>query len=304
MVFSVPLSPLSSAPLISGAPQFDGANRGIPPRKAFVTWQSPTAGGDTLALSQFQTPSPPSPLVPSSAPPLPKAPDPATYRSAILKLPGAESMAPEIYHALIELGQIQNPPWADTYLRSIGVDVLFKNGMEALNLITSKGIRVDFGDMGNSKAHAQWLKDENLIMINQRYQGDTSKATLYAISEAIYHEAGHATRNGDNQASIQEEINCLGMNTLGYLYHVMTDADYAATNSNSRLIQDGVALYAKLFFDPDPNKLALIGRVIEKYGYLPAHTPDHPIPVLPGKVPLTYLVLEQLQNRRAKEWIG
>jgi len=287
-----------------GVPQFDGADRGVPSRRTMVTWQLPPTGQDTLSLSAFQTKNTPPLAVPPQQSPLPKAPDPATYRSAIAALPGAESMPPEIYHALIELGQIQNPPWADTYLRSIGVDVLFKNGMEALNLITSKGIRVDFGDMGNSKAHAQWLKDENLIMINQRYQGDTSKATLYAISEAIYHEAGHASRNGDNQASIQEEINCLGMNTLGYLYHVMTDADYAANTSNSRLIQDGVALYAKLFFDPDPNKLALIGRVIEKYGYLPAHTPDHPIPVLPGKVPLTYLVLEQLQNRRAKEWIG
>lgn len=202
---------------------------------------------------------------------------------------------PEIKQALQILNQIQHLPGDMDHLKAMGVNPVFNNGAEALNLILSKGIRVEFGDMGDSWAHAQWIADENLIMINQNYQGDFSKEALYGISEAIYHEAGHAALNGDGVASIQEEIDCLALNTLGYRYHTYTDPEFAQTANNSKLIQDGVAVYGKLFFDADPQKQALVNRIISRYGTLPPETPDHRIPFTQGQVPLADRILRQMK---------
>lgn len=204
------------------------------------------------------------------------------------------SFSPDIAKALTLLSQIQNLPADEAYLSNMGVNILFRNGHEALDLILKKNIRVEFGDMGDSPAHAQWIQDENLIMINQKYKGDNSKASLYAVSEAIYHEAGHAARLGDNQSSLQEEIDCLALNTLAYRYHTYSDPAYAKTASTSRLIADGVALYARLFFDPDMDKKALVNRIIEKYGVLPPQSPDHPIPITHYQVPLADRVMRRL----------
>ena len=41
------------------------------------------------------------------------------------------------------------------------------------------------------------------------------------------------------------------------------------------IVQDGVSVYEKLFFDPDVNKLGLIRRLQIKYGYLPAGDNKH-----------------------------
>lgn len=212
--------------------------------------------------------------------------------------------SPEIQAALNLVGQIRHLPGDEAHLRRMGIDIIFQNGAEALNLIRAKNLRVEFGDMGNSKAHAQWIADRNLIMINRKYQGDMSPATLYAISEAIYHEAGHAARSGDNRASVQEELNCLALNVLGYRYHTAVDPSFAYTASASRLIQDGVALYGRLFFDPDPNKQALVNRVIEKYGMLPPETPDHRVAFTPGAVPMADRIFRQLQLNRTFETVG
>ena len=195
--------------------------------------------------------------------------------------------------AMSLLGQIQNLPADEAYMRHLGVNPVFKNGAEALQLILAKGIKVEFGDMGDSPAHAQWAADKNTIMINQKYQGDTSPETLYAISEALYHEAGHAAGNGDNQSSIQEELNCLSLNTLAHRYHTTIDPQYAQSASTSRLIADGVAVYAKLFFDADPNKQALIDRVVKKYGDLPISSPGHEPPPQGAPMPLAYRVAAQ-----------
>jgi hypothetical protein len=205
-----------------------------------------------------------------------------------------------ISQALNLLGNIRNLPEDEAHMRGLGIHVIFKNGQEALQLIKSKNIKVEFGDMGDSPAHAQWIADKKLIMINQRYRGDASPATLYAISEAIYHEAGHASKMttdpatgqrqnfsvtstnpndiGDDQSSIQEELNCLALNTLAHRFHIAQDPGYAQSVSSSRLLSDGVALYTRLFFDPDPNKQALINRVVEKYGDLPLSSPGHEAP--------------------------
>jgi len=222
----------------------------------------------------------------------------AHYQQLVDQLPNVKTMPAEIYHALILLGQIRHLPQDEAHMKALGVDLLFNSGEEALKVILDNGIKIEFGDMGDTKAHAQWLRDEKLIMINQKYKGRLSKDTLYAISEAIYHEAGHAARLGDNRASIQEEINCLALNTLAHRYHAHVDPDYANSQSSSRLITDGVALYAKLFFAEDLQPL--INRIVEKYGTLPPETPDHPIPAS-VQPPLTDLVCRQIVENNFNE---
>jgi hypothetical protein len=203
--------------------------------------------------------------------------------------------------SLFHLAGIVNRPDDLLCLRSMGVFPPFRSGREALWLIQSRGIAVEFGDMGDSPAHAQWEADKRQITLNARYRGDTSPATLYALSEAIYHEAGHAAGNGDNRSSIQEELNCLGLNALGYRCHVTRDPAYAAVASRSPLIANGVALYSRLFFtDPDPTRNALINRVIEKYGDLPLSSPGHPVPTDPNS--LARRIQQRLKEQEANDF--
>jgi hypothetical protein len=180
--------------------------------------------------------------------------------------------------ALEHLGQIQNRSEDVATLQKLGITPLFNTGQDALKVIRDKNIEVGFGDMGDSPAHAEWQSDKNRIIINQKYKNDSSPENLYAMSEAIYHEAGHASGNGDDRSSVQEEINCLALNALGYRYHAASDPAYAASASKSPLISNGVALYSKLFFeDPDSTRQALVRRVADKYGDLPLSSPGHPV---------------------------
>jgi hypothetical protein len=233
------------------------------------------------------------PSGPGRSPGMPLANPPQTIAPSM----AARRYDPVIQQALTYMSQIQNLPQDEWELTQMGVNLIFHSGQEAMELIKQKNIRVEFGDMGDSLAHAQWIRDENLIMINQKYKNDTSWVNLFAISEAIYHEAGHAARNGDDRSSLQEEIDCLALNTLAYRYHAYTTPAYAKAASTSRLIADGVALYARLFFDPDPCKKALVNRIIEKYGVLPPDSPDHPIPVGIYQVPLADRVMRTLHAR-------
>ncbi len=223
---------------------------------------------------------------------------------AIQNLSKSNGMPETIKRALMLVGEIHHLPGDEIHMRQLGVDLIFQNGAEALNLILQKQPRVEFGDMGESKAHAQWIKAENLIMINQKYKGDASRDTLYAISEAIYHEAGHVARLGDDQASIQEETNCLALNTLAHRFHSAMDPSYGQNNSDSRLITDGVALYPKLFFDPDPRKQGLVNRIIEKYGMLPPESPDHKIPRTPYGTSLVDGILRQIHHTNTTQWVA
>lgn len=250
----------------------------------------------------------------------------ASSDSAAFNATGQVTQSPQdqatLQQALNLLGNIQNLPGDESYMKQLGIHIIFRNGQEALNLIRAKGIKVEFGDMGDSAAHAQWIADKKLIMINQRYRGDNSPATQYAISEAIYHEAGHAAKLvqhpitkltgnlsvvssnpndvGDDTSSIQEELDCLALNTLAYRYHTAIDPAYAQTISSSRLLSDGVALYTKLFFDPDPKKQALIQRVVEKYGDLPLSSPGHEPPAFMGQnQPIAYQVAWQAECKKA-----
>ncbi len=201
-----------------------------------------------------------------------------------------------LQQALQAMGRIQNLPANHAYMHHMGVTPPFQNGAQALQLIQQKGIRVEFGDMGDSPAHAQWISEQNLILINQRYRGDASPTTLKDIAAAIYHEAGHASGNGDGESSVQEELDCLALNTLAYRYHAATDPGYAAASSQSALSADGVALYPKLFFDVDPQKQKLINRVVQKYGDLPMWSPGHAVPPITPGTPkgLAYRVAEQV----------
>lgn len=216
-------------------------------------------------------------------------------------LQGIQAKDPEILAALGVLAQTRNLPQDEAYLESQGITVLFRSGQEALELIRQRQTSVEFGDTGDPSAHAIWLKEQNKMIINQRYRGDMSRPVQYAIAEAIYHEAGHATRMGDNQSSIQEELNCLALNTLAYRSHVAMDPWYPQATANGplkALFENGVALYAKLFFDPDPMKRALVSRVIEKYGSLPPESPDHRIPTIPYSKTIAERVLYELHRRK------
>lgn len=159
---------------------------------------------------------------------------------------------PAIRAALAMMAQIRHLPQDEPYMRALGVDIIFQDGAQALQTLMARGCRIAYGDMGDSKAHAEWRAEENKVIINQKYQGDESPHMLRAISEALYHETGHVARQGDGQASLQEEINCLALNTLAHRYHMATVPGYAQSCSQSRLITDGVALYEKLFLTPTP----------------------------------------------------
>jgi hypothetical protein len=213
--------------------------------------------------------------------------------------PGSTAaMAPEIAMALNRLVAIRNNPQDEAYLQSLGVHLRFHNGQQALNLIQSRNSPVVFGDMGDSKAFAQWINDDNTIMVNQKYKGSTDPDVLNAIACAIYHEAGHI---GSDSSSLQEETDCLALNTLGYMALNPQDPLGYNIHTNNRLIYDGVALYPKLFFDPDPSKKALVNREVTKYGDLPLCSDRHPEPVLPnGGMPVAMKTFDTVRIRDAQ----
>lgn len=197
---------------------------------------------------------------------------------------------PEIKMAMSKLSEITHTPEDIAYLSSIGVNPPFKNGKEALDVIAKNQTKVEFEDLGDSLAHAQYINDENRIVINQKYKGKMTLPMALAIADAIYHEAGHA-KDRDDQASVQEELDCLSLNTLGYRYQQKVYPEIMNANDQSRLLSDGVALYPKLFFDQDPSKAALINRVKEKYGFLPLSSPNHD----GARQPLANIIKQQYQ---------
>ena len=228
-----------------------------------------------------------------------------------------------INQALNLLGGIQHIPQEEAYIRQLGLSPCFHNGQEALRMIRNNNIQVVFGDMGDSPAHAQWVADQRTIMINQKYRGDNSPTTLYAISEAMYHEAGHAanvvtdpvtgqhhnlsilgngpTSIGDDESSLQEELDCMALNSLAHGYHEAIDPAYAKAASSSRLLHDGVQLYYRyLLHDTDPYKNAIINRMVEKYGELPLSSPGHepPKPMEPfAPLALSYRIAQRIQQQ-------
>lgn len=263
------------------------------------------------------TPSAPTHL-PSGAPqPFVRShPLPAGHPSPLssFKLDGIRVGDPELIAALYVLSKTQNLPKDEAYLKEIGVNVLFQNGRQAIDVLRRRGVSLVFSDMGDSTAHAEWIGEQDLVKINKRYKGDMSLPTLYALSEAIYHEAGHAAHHGDDRSSIQEDIDCLALNALAYRAHAaMTPAyPYYRTKGHvAPLFENGVARYAQLFFnwDPynpptyqgsDPMLENLVQRIADKYGDLPPDNPDHPIPVIPYRHPLALRICQELHRRHVQ----
>lgn len=202
---------------------------------------------------------------------------------------------PELKLALNKLAEIVNDPNDVAYLRSIGINPPFNSGKEALDFIAQNKVQVMFADMGDSLAHAQYINDENKIIINQKYQGKMTLPMALAIADAIYHEAGHA-RDRDDVSSLQEELDCLSLNVLGYRHQQRYYPEVINASGQSRLISDGVGLYPKLMFDPDPNKTALIKRLADKYGFLPVSSPNHVAPMKP--ITASAKELFDLQNQK------
>lgn len=228
-------------------------------------------------------------------------------RQAPSLVPALRVRDPEIAAALYVLEQTVNLPRDEALLKAQGVNILFRNGREALERMRQLGVRVEFGDTGDPKAHAVWIQPENRIVINHQYRGTMSLPVHYAIAAAIYHEAGHITGNADDESSIQEEIDCLALNAMAYRAHVVRNPEYAKAVTRApyrRLFDDGVALYARLFFDADPLKRTLVNRIIEKYGMLAPESPGHRIPHLPYNKALAERVVMEIHRRNAQLVFG
>ncbi len=174
--------------------------------------------------------------------------------------------------ALNELKQIKFDRNEVEYLKKIGVNIPFDSGAQAVEFLKKSNARILFDEMPED-VHAQYDFSKNFIKINNRYKNTLNTAEILAIAESILHEAGHAKDN-DNQSSIQEEINFLGLNALAHR-DLQRRYPHMFKTSNSPIVQDGVSVYEKLFFDADINKLGLVQRLQIKYGYLPAGDAKH-----------------------------
>jgi len=183
--------------------------------------------------------------------------------------------------ALSELKQIKFDRNEVEYLQRIGVNIPFSSGAEAVEFLKNSNVRIIFDEMPED-VHAQYDFSKNFVKINNRYKNTLDTAEILAIAESILHEAGHAKDN-DNQSSIQEEINFLGLNALAHR-DLQRRYPHMFKTSTSPIVQDGVSVYEKLFFDTDVNKLGLIRRLQIKYGYLPAGDSKHPPSTLAVRV--------------------
>lgn len=160
------------------------------------------------------------------------------------------------------------------YLSDMGVYVPFQSGRECINFIEKENIRIMFGKPGEENVHAQYEFSKNTITINEKYRGTKSFPVILAIGEAILHEAGHA-KDDDGDSSIQEELNFLGMNAVAHRAFLRKYGE-VFNGHTEPIIKDGVSIYAKLFFDADPQKAKLIQRMRDKYGDLPSGDRLHP----------------------------
>lgn len=165
-----------------------------------------------------------------------------------------------------------------TYMNSMGLRLPFLSGKEAVDFLVKKNVRIGYQKMKDDSIHAQYDFEKNFIGINDKYKDTNDFPVILAISEAIFHEAGHAKDN-DGVSSIQEELQCLALNVLANKYHKSLYPDIFA-NKNEKIITEGVELYSRLFYDSDVEKKALIKRVRDKYGFLSAGDNIHrPSPI-------------------------
>lgn len=180
-----------------------------------------------------------------------------------------------IERAINELETVRFNPLNVIYLRSMGIKPPYKNGREAVKFLRDKGAEIAYAEFSNPNVHAclDTTKQKPSVLINSAYKDMASDTDILAISEALLHEAGHA-KDSDSLNSIQEELDCLSLNVLAHEYYKSKGHNF--NEQTSPLYVEGVNLYNKLFFDPDPNKSALKQRVAEKYGYLDVFSAKHP----------------------------
>lgn len=207
---------------------------------------------------------------------MPKFNDP--QRGGIYVTPVQTTKAQEdtIQKAMDELSKVQFHPNDILYMKNLGVNLPFENGKDAVEFLKRKNIEVAYAEFSNPNVHACLDTSQAVpkALINSRYKDLASFSDILAISEAMFHETGHA-KDGDSENSIQEEINCLGLNVLAHQYYKNTYPDIFK-NRQSPLYSEGVSLYDKLFFDFDSNKNALKDRIAEKYGFLNVSSRNHP----------------------------
>lgn len=189
--------------------------------------------------------------------------------------------------ALNELKSLEFAPEDINYLKNMGVNVPFKSGKEAVDYITKQNIRILYEPTSESGVHAQYDFYKNIVIINKKYKDTDDFPVILAIAEAILHETGHAKDN-DGYSSIQEELDFLGMNAIAHRAFLKKYGDLFS-DAKEPIIKDGVRLYAKLFFEPDPDKTALVNRITEKYGDLPSGDNLHPPGELARKIKRKYL---------------
>lgn len=249
----------------------------------------------------------------------PETPQPPTDPESIISDPtvslaGIKVSDPALIGALKLLAKTHNLPKDEKFLQAHGVSVLFHHGKDAVDVLKRKKVSVVFDEMSDAGAHAEWISSQNRVALNKKYKGDTSLAVMLALSEAIYHEAGHAVKDGDSNSSIQEDLNCLALNAMAYRTHTMQYPWYPyfkAQGPVKPLFDNGVARYAQLFFNwdphnpptyqgPDPNLKRLVKRIADKYGDLQPSSVDHPIPrVNPPQKPLTKRIVDEILHQQA-----
>ena len=172
-----------------------------------------------------------------------------------------------------------------SYMNTMGIELPFLSGKEAIDFLREKNVRIGFVKMNDDATHAQYDYEKNFIGINEKYKNSNDFPVILAISEAIFHEAGHA-KDEDTMNSVQEELQCLALNVLANKYHKILYPEIFR-NKNENIIKDGVELYSSLYFDKDIEKKALVNRVKEKYGFLPAGDETHPASLLALKIKQT-----------------
>ncbi len=155
-------------------------------------------------------------------------------------------------------------------VKRFGVELAFNSGREALDFAKENQIPIIF-DKIPPEIHAQWQNTRRTIVINDKYKSTKDPAEILAISSAILHELSHAKDN-DGISSIQEELDCLAMNALAFTAFQRKTPELF-TGVSSPIIDDGVAIYSKLFMGNDEN--ALKTRVRLKYGDLNIESPNH-----------------------------
>lgn len=188
---------------------------------------------------------------------------------------------PTILKSLEELYKVEFDKNDVDYIKSFGIQLPFTGGKQAVEFLRRANVRIIFDKMPKD-VHAQYDFDENFIKINNAYEHTNNLGEILAISEAILHEAGHA-KDGDASSSVQEELSCLATNALAHRY-LKKRYHQEFNTSNARIVNDGVNIYEILFFDKDPNKTALIARIKDKYGDLPAGDFIHPPSMLAFKI--------------------